>query len=169
MINVKWGDAKAFCDWLSQKTAHSINLPTEAQWEKAARGTSQIRYPWGNTAPNCSKVNYSGCAGQTNTVGANPLGASYYGVQEMAGNVAEWCLDIFDREYYSISPYYNPVNATPNNPQGPMNYVIRGGSWESQPYDIRCTKRNSGRYSWGSNNINDAKSSTVGFRIVIER
>ena len=136
VIYVNWDDAKAFCEWLSQKTGKNINLPTEAQWEKAARGTDQRRYPWGNSDPNCGIVNYNNCYGTTRPVGSYPTGVSPYGVHDMAGNVWEWCSDWYSSTYYSESPY--------NNPTGPSSgsYKIRrGGSWDNGANKVRCTYR----------------------------
>ena len=136
VINVSWKDAKAFCDWLSEKTGRDIHLPTEAQWEKAARGTDQRRYPWGNSEPNCSIVNYAGCGSQTKPVGSHSSGVSPYGVHDMAGNVYEWCSDWYSGTYYSYSPR--------NNPTGPAiaeNRILRGGAWNSKARGLRSTRR----------------------------
>jgi len=136
VINVTWDDAKDFCDWLSQKTGEDIHLPTEAQWEKAARGTDQRRYPWGNGAPNCNKANYYGCKGKTMPVGSYPAGKSPYGVHDMAGNVWEWCQDWYDYGYYSRSPSHNP-----QGPSSGSGRARRGGSWSSNSYSIRSANR----------------------------
>jgi sulfatase modifying factor 1 len=136
VINVSWYDARDFCNWLSEKTGKNISLPTEAQWEKAARGTDQRRYPWGNEAPSCSIVNYINCENMTMPVGSYPAGASFYGVHDMAGNVWEWCSDWFGSDYYSISPS--------NNPQGPAagtQRVRRGGAFDCDAWSIRTTYR----------------------------
>lgn len=108
VINVSWYDAEAFCEWLSNKTGENIHLPTEAQWEKAARGTDQRRYPWGNTAPDCTLANYKICGQKTKPVGTLPAGVSPYGVHNMAGNVWEWTRDWYEKWYYQDSPYKNP-------------------------------------------------------------
>jgi formylglycine-generating enzyme required for sulfatase activity len=136
VINVSWYDAKDFCDWLSQKTGQNIHLPTEAQWEKAARGTDQRRYPWGNNIPSCTLANFSGCGSQTKPVGSHSSGVSPYDIHDMAGNVWEWCWDWYSSTYYSGSPYSNPMG-----PSTGSTRVLRGGSWISKDYDIRSASR----------------------------
>jgi formylglycine-generating enzyme required for sulfatase activity len=156
VIHVTWLGAKKFCDWLSQKTGKNIHLPTEAQWEKAARGTDQRRYPWGNAAADCSFLNYGECVGKTMPVGSYPSGVSPYGVFDMSGNVAEWCQDYYSDTYYSESPY--------RNPQGPSTggswRVLRGGALGRHTHNIPAASRTrNGFYRHFSN---------VGFRIVCE-
>jgi formylglycine-generating enzyme required for sulfatase activity len=136
VINVSWNDANAFCNWLSQKTTKNIHLPTEAQWEKAARGTDQRRYPWGNSSPSCSKANYNGCGGTTKAVGSHPSGVSPYGVHDMAGNVWEWCFDWFSSVYYPTSPGNNPTGTSSGS-----GHTARGGGWFSDTWNIRSAVR----------------------------
>jgi formylglycine-generating enzyme required for sulfatase activity len=136
LIEVTWYGGKEFCDWLSQETGEDIHLPTEAQWEKAARGTDQRRYPWGNSSPNNNLANYGNNVGKTMPVGSYPAGKSPYGVYDMAGNVSEWCQDWFDGNYYEYSPSHNP--------QGPSSGTYRlqrGGHWGTDAYNIRSTRR----------------------------
>jgi len=131
VVYVSWNDAQTYCQWAGRE------LPTEAQWEKAARGTDGGNYPWGNEAPTSKLLNYNSNAGDTAEVGSYPAGASPNGAMDMAGNVFEWVSDWYDANYYSISPL--------ENPQGPINgnkRVIRGGSWGSFEWDVRPSARN---------------------------
>jgi len=152
VIRVSWDDAKAFCDWMSGITGENIHLPTEAQWEKAARGTDQRRYPWGNGPPNSSLANYFNYVGKTMPVGSYPAGVSPYGLHDMAGNVNEWCFDWMDPNYYSYSPTYNP-----QGPSSGSSRVIRGGSYPLFEGTLRSA------YRTGTNPSN--KYSWIGFRI----
>jgi formylglycine-generating enzyme required for sulfatase activity len=120
IVNVSWNDAVAYAKWAE------VSLPTEAQWEKAARGTDGRIYPWGNEWDVAKYLNDNNSKVGTKSVGSIPAGASPYGCQDMAGNVWEFCNDWYDPEYYKIAPLNNPMG-----PETGKDRVLRGGSWVS--------------------------------------
>jgi len=151
VIFVSWIEADTFCRFAGGR------LPTEAEWERAARGTDKPRvFPWGDEAPTCDKANFSGCVGDTDEVGKHPAGASPYGVQDMAGNVWEWTADWYGADYYGGSE-----SVDPRGPQTGTLKVMRGGCWVSGASSLRSTCRKPEVPSlWAPN---------VGFRCVYTR
>ncbi len=145
VVGVTWKEAQAFCQWKNKR------LPTEAEWEKAARGKRPVKYPWGNEEPDKTRLNFNNHVGKTAPVGSYPTGKSDYGVFDLSGNVAEWVQDWHFPEYYLFSPKENP----PGPDKGHYK-IIRGGNWKNNAEDVRLTYRNA--------TVPKARSKTVGFR-----
>ena len=167
VIYVSSLEAMKFCQWLGTRERRKYRLPTEAEWEYAARGTDGRKYPWGNYGRRGDLGNFAdrntvfawsdreiddGYA-ETSPVGSFPVGVSPFGVEDMAGNVWEWCVD-----------YYEPYRGTPKvNPHGPPNgtkRIYRGGSWKSRFNSLRATTRSANAPNFSCNDL--------GFRVVCE-
>jgi formylglycine-generating enzyme required for sulfatase activity len=167
VLGVNWDAATAYCNWVSAKSGKKYRLPTEAEWEKAARGTDQRRFPWGNQIDR-SYANYTGAqkfdTGQL--VGfydgskrgdlQTHSNASPYGAFDMAGNVMEWCQDWYSRSYYSVSPKKNP-----KGPEKGAYKVLRGGTFFMDPAEIRTYARTAAWPSFQSHRM-------IGFRAARE-
>lgn len=134
VVLVRYDDAVAYCDWLTSVLGRLARLPTEAEWEKAARGTDGRKYPWGNSAPDRSRAHFNAAYNETVAVEGGSAGASPYGVQDMAGNVWEWVASAY-------RPYpYRPDDGREDATAGPVR-VTRGGGHDSSAEEITTTQR----------------------------
>ena len=169
VIHIDWYQAQSYCEWIGG------NLPTESQWEKAARGGCEIRgsaafceehvdephYPWGDGEPDCELANYCGyypsrcCVGDTDSVASRNIGQSCYGILGLSGNVSEWVRDWYSATYYETG---GPPWTDPEGPSSGHYKVLRGGSWEQ---DIAFLTAYS-RVQYGA----DQAREYIGFRCV---
>lgn len=137
VVAVSWFDATAYCAWLAAMTGSPYRLPTEAEWERAARGgAEEMDFPWGNQPPESRPAYHSRWK-----TGPEPVGQSQpnaYGLSEMCENVHEWCSDWFAADYYAVSPDRNP-----QGPETGQRKASRGGSWRHQIKISRCSARSS--------------------------
>ena len=136
VVNVSYEDAKAYCSYVDKR------LPTEAEWEMAARGSGETVFPWGNENPDCTQanslnpLNATACVGGIMPVGSYPAGSSSYGVMDMSGNVWEWVADVYAPDYYANSPAENPTG-----PESGSEYVVRGGGFSGNWSYLRNSAR----------------------------
>jgi formylglycine-generating enzyme required for sulfatase activity len=147
IVGINWHDAIAFCEWLSKKSGLKYDLPSEAQWEYAARGTDGRRYPWGDEEPDDTRALFVGSVfpkgtnkiSRTAPVGSFPDGMGPFGTLDQAGNVWEWCKDTWDED-----AYYDRDKKEVTDPitEGSNEYkVIRGGCFLSYNVSMRCASR----------------------------
>lgn len=162
VVQASWNDAAAYCEWAKAQ------LPTEAQWEYAARGPEGYIYPWGDTFDgtrlnfcdaNCPReswrvADYDDGYGLTAPVGSYPGGASWCGARDMTGNVWEWVADWHDSGYFGNSPSQNPTG-----PEIGAYRMVRGGGWSNDHRDVRAAER--------SIATPDIRSGDLGFRCVV--
>jgi len=153
VINVNWRDANAYAEWLSEQTGHTYRLPTEAQWEYAARAGTDTKYWWGNEIGN-NRANCDGCGSRWDDKQTAPVGSfepNAFGLYDTVGNVWEWtCSEYTDR--------YDGSEQRCVGSSGLARPVLRGGSWNNGPGDVRAANR--------SRRLPDNWSSSLGFRLV---
>ena len=131
VVGVTWNQSQAYCTWVQGR------LPTEAEWEKTARGPDGNIYPWGAAEPSCDLLNFNGCVGQTTKVTSHPNGKSYYEALDLAGNVFEWVGDWYDANYYQVAPTQDPPG-----PESGTQRSVRSSSYISFPGDVPASTRN---------------------------
>jgi formylglycine-generating enzyme required for sulfatase activity len=136
VVNVSWHDAMAYCNWLARVTGKPYRLPSEAEWEKGARGTDGRVYPWGSQWDPARCNGRASTPGGTTPVGAYPDGASLYGALDMAGNVWEWTSSAYEAYPYEPADGREDLEAGDG-----VRRVVRGGSFGNLHWRVRCAFR----------------------------
>ena len=134
VTGVSWSDAQNFCSWIGE----GCRLPTEAEWEYAARGNSETEFPWGNNSDSAAVYAIFG----KQLLPVKTSLPNYYGLYDMIGNAWEWCQDRYDAHYYKVSPLNNPCG--PEDNKKFPHRVVRGGSCNEYKWNLRCANRNYG-------------------------
>jgi len=163
VVHVSWYDAVTYCNWLSQATGKAYRLPSEAEWEKGARGADGRIYPWGNEPPDEERCNFGDNIGRTTTVGRySPQGNSPYGCTDMAGNVFEWTRSLCGRNWEKLDfKYpYDSKDGREDLEAGGIR-VLRGGAFSIGGRGVRCACRGQGEP--------DVRDWDLGFRVVAAR
>src|SRR5574340_791658 len=142
VVGVTWDMAANYCAWAQAQ------VPSEAQWEKAARGEKGAVYPWGIAAPSCSVLNFKGCLGHTNSILDFPDGRSAYGAYDMAGNVFQWVNDFYEEHAYDSMAARNPTG-----PASGSSHVLRGSSYESESAILASAVRHFGASAYHSTEL----------------
>jgi len=160
MINVSWHDAVAFTSWLSEKSGRTFRLPSEAEWEYAARGGTITPFPWGEEL-GVNNANCSDCGGELNGVMTAPVGTfkpNGFGLYDMIGNVYEWCLDTMSKDYNGA-----PVDGSAwvvSKERESKSRINRGASWARPEKEMTVFRR-----CW---DFAESRTSEIGFRVVLE-
>jgi formylglycine-generating enzyme required for sulfatase activity len=164
VVGVSWHQAMDFCRWLSEVSGLVVQLPTEAQWEYAARGPDERTYPWGHDVPDASRACFGldPGKGQPSPVGSFPTGKGPFGTLDQAGSVFEWCLDVWDDEAYqkrvAEGEVVDPVRTGEPDAESDLR-VLRGGGWGGPSLNLRSACR---FWNWAGLQFDD-----VGFRVAV--
>ena len=167
VVTVSWEDARVFCAWMSHETGWAVGLPSEAQWEYAARGTDGRPYPWGWDEPDATRACFDqGDEGRPAVVGSHPAGMGPFGALDQSGNVWEWCEDVWNPGAYRDRKRPPAVNEARVVTQGPdaRSHSLRGGSWYSDNTRGALAAAYRSRL-WHDDAVNDG----LGFRVVVAR